>query len=103
MKRKKLSKPRKQNIKTPFISEENKEKIKDKIIRNRNRRRKKKERKESEKSKKQNETIIKDKIIRDVRTLSEQEGDYYKPKRVSSFWNNNYIEYENNGDKKNNL
>ena len=30
---KKLSKPRKQNIKKPFISEENKEKIKDRIIR----------------------------------------------------------------------
>ena len=25
------------------------------------------------------------------------------PKRVSSFWNNNYIEYESNGDKNNNL
>ena len=30
---KKLSKPRKQNIKKPFISEESKEKIKDRIIR----------------------------------------------------------------------
>ena len=103
MKRKKLSKPRKQNIKTPFISEENKEKIKDKIIRNRNRRRKKKKERNLRKIKKENERIIKDKIIRDVRTLSEQEEDYYKPKRVSSFWNNNYIEYENCGDKNNNL
>ena len=33
---------KKTKIKTPFISEENKEKIKGKIIRNRNRRRKKK-------------------------------------------------------------
>ena len=30
---KKISKPRKQNVKKPFISDENKEKIKDRIIR----------------------------------------------------------------------
>ena len=24
---------------------------------------------------------------------------YYKPVRVSSFWSNNYIEYESNGDR----
>ena len=29
----------------------------------------------------------------DIRTLFEQKGEYYKPKRVSNFWNNNYIEY----------
>ena len=28
------------------------------------------------------------------------EEDYYKPERVNKFWNNNYIEYESNGDKK---
>ena len=33
-------------------------------------------------------------IITDIRTLFEQEEDYYKPKRVSSLWNNNYIECE---------
>ena len=33
---------------------------------------------------------IKDIIIRDIRTLFKEE-DYYKPKRVSYFWNNNYI------------
>ena len=27
----------------------------------------------------------------------------YKPKRVSNFWNNNYIEYESNCDKNRNL
>ena len=38
-----------------------------------------------------------------MRTRFEQEeGDYYKPKRVSNFWNNNYIEYESNGDKNRN-
>ena len=40
---------------------------------------------------------------RDIRILVEQEEDYYKPKIVSSFWNNNYVEYESNGDKNNNL
>ena len=55
--------------------------------------------------KKQNEIIIKDRIIRDIRSLFEQkqEEDYYKPKRVSDFWNNNYIEYKSNGDKNRNL
>ena len=53
---------------------------------------------------KQNERIIKDRIIRDIRTLFEQqEEDYYEPKRVSNFWNNNYIEYESNSDKNRNL
>ena len=53
-------------------------------------------------------TKIKDKlktikITRDIRTLFEQEEeDYYKPKRVSNFWNNNYIEHESNV-KNNNL
>ena len=28
---------------------------------------------------------------------------YYKPKRVSNYWNNNYIEYESNSDKNRNL
>ena len=40
----------------------------------------------------------------DIRTLFEQqEEDYYKPKRVNNFWNDNYIEYESNGDKNRNL
>ena len=44
---------------------------------------------------------MKDKIIRDITTLFEQqEEDYYWPKRGNSFCNNNYIEYESNGDKK---
>ena len=36
-------------------------------------------------------------------TYSEEKEDYCKPKRVSSFWNNNYIEYNNNGDTNKNL
>ena len=61
---KKLRKPRNQNSKKTFITKENKEKIKDRIIRDiwnpfeiEN---KKKERKESEKKKKQNERLIED-------------------------------------------
>ena len=46
---------------------------------------------------------IKDRIIRDIRTLFKQEDDYYKPERVSNFWNNNYIEYESNNDSNKNL
>ena len=53
----------------------------------------KEERNESDKKKKHNETIIKNKIIGDIKTLFEQEEDYYKPETVSSFWN---------GDKNNN-
>ena len=51
--------------------------------------------------KRKNERLMKDKTIRDTKTLFELEEDYYKPKRVRSFWNNNYIEYESNGDKNN--
>ena len=42
---------------------------------------------------------IKDKTIREIKTLSEQEDDYYKSIRVGNSWNNNYIEYESNDDK----
>ena len=49
--------------------------------------------------------IIKNRIIRDIRTLFQQqeEKDYHKPKKVSNFLNNNYIEYESNGDKNRNF
>ena len=50
-----------------------------------------------------NERIIKDRIIRDIITFFKLEEDYYEPKRVSNFWNNNYIEYDSNGDKNRNL
>ena len=51
--------------------------------------------------KKENEAI-KDRIIRDCRTLFKQD-DYYKPIRVDSFWNNNYIEYASSGDRNKSL
>ena len=65
---------------------------------------KKKRKKEIREKKEINNRVIKNKINRDIRTLSEQEKeDYCKPKKVSNFWNNNYIEYESNGDKNRNL
>ena len=65
---------------------------------------KKKGKERNQRKKEVNERLIKDRIIRDIRTLFEQhKEDYYKPKRVSYFWNNNYIEYEGNGDKNRNL
>ena len=50
-----------------------------------------------------NDRLIKDRIIRNINILFEKEDDYYKPKRVSNFRNNNYIEYDSNGDKNRNL
>ena len=54
---------------------------------------------------KNNDRLIKDSIVRDIRTLFEQEddADYFERKRVSNFLNNNYIEYESNGDRNKNL
>ena len=49
--------------------------------------------------KKHNERLIKNGVIRDIMTLFVQEEDYYEPKRVNTFLDNNYIEHENNGDK----
>ena len=48
-----------------------------------------------------------DKDIRKIKTKiyrnTESEEDYYKPVRVSNFWNDKYIEYESNGDRNENL
>ena len=52
---------------------------------------------------KKEEKEIKDRIIRDITTLFEQEDDYYKPIRVGNAWNNNYIEYEIDADRNKNL
>ena len=60
-----------------------------------------KKRKKLEEKEEINNRLIKDIIIRDLRTLFEQqEEDYYKFKRLQILWNNSYIEYESNGDKK---
>ena len=45
---------------------------------------------------------IKDRILRNIKYLFDherEEENYYKPVRVSSFWSNNYIEYESNDDR----
>ena len=34
---------------------------------------------------------------------NKKKKNYYDTKWVNNFWNNNYIEYESNGDKKRNL
>ena len=40
---------------------------------------------------------MKDRTIRDIKNLFEQEKeDYYKPVRVVNFWSKNYTEYESN-------
>ena len=49
---------------------------------------------------------IKDIVIRSIKNLFEfkkEEENFYKPARVKNFWNNDYIEYESNGNKNNNL
>ena len=67
-------------------------------------RKRKKRKKENREKKEINNRLIKDRIIRDIRTLSEQEEkDYYKPLRVSNFRNNNYIEYDSNENKNRNV
>ena len=43
---------------------------------------------------------IKDRIIRYIRNLFQQEKeDYYKPVRVGNFWSRKYIEYQSNEDR----
>ena len=43
---------------------------------------------------------IKDRILSDIKNIFEhKEENCSKPVRVNNFWNNNYIEYESNGDR----
>ena len=53
----------------------------------------KQEKKKKIEKKKYIERIVKNRIIKDIRTLLEQgkQEYYYEPKRVSNFGNNNYI------------
>ena len=49
--------------------------------------------------KKRNEAI-KDRVIRDIWNIFEgEEEDYLKPVNAVTFWSNNYIEYESNGER----
>ena len=54
------------------------------------------------KLKKENEAI-KDRIIRDIRTLFKQENVYCEPIRLANFRNNSYIEYESSVNRNKNL
>ena len=50
--------------------------------------------------KKKKDSNIKDKVIRDKRTLFDSdEEDYYEPVRTDNAFSSNYIEYKSNGDK----
>ena len=51
--------------------------------------------------KKENVTI-KEKTLRDIKTLV-KEDDYLKSIKVGYFWNNNCIEHESDGDRNKNL
>ena len=65
-----------------------------------------KQKKKKRIEKKDNERMITDWIIRDIRTLfglQKEEEDYYESKRISKFWDNNYMENESNGDQNKNL
>ena len=49
-------------------------------------------------------TTLKDRMIRDINTLLEQQEEYYyKLVRVGNFWNNIYNEYESNLNTNKNL
>ena len=52
---------------------------------------KKKNERNKRKKKEHNERLIKDGVVRDIRTRFEREEDYYKSKRVNNFCDNNYI------------
>ena len=59
---------------------------------------------ENQKEKKNQKTkkirAIEGRIIRDIKSLFEQEEeDYYKPLRVGNFYSDNYIKYESTGNK----
>ena len=53
------------------------------------------------KLKKENEPIN-GRIIREIKTIFEQEEDYHKLTRIDNFWTSNYIEYESNSDRNKN-
>ena len=42
---------------------------------------------------------VKDRIIRDIKCLFEEEEDCYKPRRAGNFHGDIYIEYQNNGNR----
>ena len=97
----KLSKPKTQNKIRNYFSLKKKKKTFKKILKTEE----KKEKKKLEREKEINNRLIKERIIRHIRTFfeEEEEEDYDKPKRVSNFWNKNYTEYETSGDTSRNV
>ena len=51
------------------------------------------------KPKKKKDNGIKGEVLRYIRTLFEPEKDYYKPVKIGNAFDDNFIEYESNGDK----
>ena len=43
--------------------------------------------------------VFEDRIIRHIKSLFEQQEEYYKPVRVGNLHSNNYIKYGSNGDR----
>ena len=76
------SKPKiiRENLKDKIIRDKLKDKIATDIWTLFETEEEKKERKELEKKKENNEKLIRDGIIREIRTLLEQEEDYYEPR-----------------------
>ena len=76
------SKPKiiRENLKDKIIRDKLKDKIATDIWTLFETEEEKKERKELEKKKENNEKLIRDGIIRDIRTFLEQEEDYYEPR-----------------------
>ena len=53
---------------------------------------------QKKKKKENKDRIIRERIVRDIRTLFEEnEHEYCKSRKESNLWNNNYTGYENNG------
>ena len=40
-----------------------------------------------------------DKILRHIRAIIEPEEDYYKPIKIANVFDDNFIDYESNGDR----
>ena len=59
---------------------------------------------DNKKSQSKGKTIaeIEDRIMRDIKNLSEQGEDHYKPVRADNFYINNSFQYESIGDRNKN-
>ena len=66
---------------------------------------KKKKYKNLDKTNEINNRLIKDRIIRDIKTLFEEEDhdNHFTPKKASNFLNNEYVDYQGSGSRNTNL